>query len=559
MPAAKSLPIEVYLADRLTEAVGRAGYALPDGARAEIEVPREQGRGDWASAVALVLSKPAKRPPRDVANAVVAAFEIDPDVLDRVEIAGPGFLNFHLSATWLHRMIREIAASPDTFGATDAGRGERVLVEYVSANPTGPLNVVSARAASFGDALVRLLRAAGYAADGEFYVNDWGLQAELFGASLRTRFAEARGLPAPAIPDEGYGGAYVGDLAAALDAREGTAWLALEEREQRLRFGAWGIEKMVASQRAALERFGVRMDRWFSEGDLHRSGALDRTFERLANAGYVDERDGARWFRSTAFGDQEDRVLVRSNGIPTYSLADAAYHADKFERGYGRLIDLLGPDHHGHVVRMKGLVAALGYDPARLAIILLQWVKLLRGGEVVRMSKRAGEFVSMEELVDEVGVDAARVFFLMRRAESPLDFDMELAAKRTEENPVYYVQYAHARIVHVLDYARGQGAPEPNIATADLTLLSEPEAEAVMRSLAGFPSLVAASARTHEPHRITVYLKELAATFHVFSHHHRVVTADAPRTEARLLLTKATGAVIRRALGLLGVSAPEAM
>jgi arginyl-tRNA synthetase len=559
MPAAKSLPIEVYLAERLTEAVARAGFSLPDGVRIELEVPREQGRGDWASAVALALAKQAKRPPRDVANAILAALESDPDVIERIEIAGPGFLNFHLSAAWLHRMIREIAASPDTFGATDAGHGQRVLVEYVSANPTGPLNVVSARAASFGDALVRLLRAAGYAADGEFYVNDWGLQAELFGASVRTRFAEARGLAAPAIPEEGYGGAYVSDLAAALDPSQGTEWLALEEREQRHRFGAWGIEKMVASQRVALERFGVHMDRWFSEGDLHESGALDRVLERLAKAGYVEDREGARWFRSTAFGDQEDRVLVRSNGIPTYSLSDAAYHENKFDRGYEWLIDLLGPDHHGHVVRMKGLVAALGYDPSHFDVILLQWVKLLRGGEVVKMSKRAGEFISMEELVDEVGVDAARFFFLMRRAESPLDFDMELAAKRTEENPVYYVQYAHARIVHVLDYARGQGVPEPDPASAQWALLAEPEAEAVMRSLAAFPSLVAAAARSHEPHRITSYLKELAATFHAFYHHHRVVTADAPLTEARLLLTKATGAVLRRALGLLGVSAPEAM
>lgn len=559
MPDAKSLPIEAYLADRVNDAIGRAGFALPPGARVEIEVPREQGRGDWATATALVLSKSAKRPPREVATALVSAFEVDPEILDRIEIAGPGFLNFHLSGAWLRGMLREIIASPDTFGATNAGRGERVLVEYVSANPTGPLNVVSARAASVGDALVRLLRCAGYAADGEFYVNDWGNQAELFGASVRTRFAEFRGLAAPPIPEEGYLGAYVNDVAASLDPEQGMAWLALEEREQRLQFGAWAIERMVASQRVALERFGVRMDRWFSEGELHRTGALDQALDRLERAGHVEERDGARWFRATAFGDQEDRVLVRSNGIPTYSLADAAYHENKFQRGYGRLIDILGPDHHGHVVRLKGLVAALGHAPARLEVILVQWVKLMRGGEVVKMSKRSGDFISMEELVDDVGVDAARFFFLMRRSESPVDFDMELAAKRSEENPVYYIQYAHARIAHVLDYARGQGAPEPNPETADLSLLSEPESEAVMRALAAFPSLVAAAARTHEPHRITGYLKELAATFHAFYHHHRVVTPDAPLTEARLLLTKATGAVIRRALGLLGVSAPEAM
>jgi arginyl-tRNA synthetase len=559
MRVANSSPIEVYLADRLTEAMARAGFSMPAGARVEIEVPREEGHGDWASAAALVLAKSARRPPRDVATSIAATFECDPAVLDRVEIAGPGFLNFHLSAAWLHGTLRRILADPDTFGATDAGAGERVLVEYVTANPTGPLNIVSARAASFGDALVRLLRAAGYGADGEFYVNDWGLQAELFGASLRTRFAEAQGLDAPAIPDEGYLGDYVGDVATALDAAQGRAWLALAEQDQRRTFGAWGIERMVASQRVALERFGVRMDRWFLEGDLHRSGALDQVLQRLDRDGHVYDRDGARWFRSTAFGDQDDRVLIRSNGIPTYTLADAAYHGDKFGRGYGRLVDILGPDHHGHVVRLKSLAQALGHDPAELDVILLQWVTLLRGGEVVKMSKRAGAFVTMEELVEEVGVDAARFFFLMRRAESPLDFDMELAAKRTEENPVYYVQYAHARIVHVLEYAAGQGVPTPDPDGTRLELLAEPEAEAVLRLLASFPSLVAASARAHEPHRITTYLKDLAAKYHAFYHHHRVVTPDAPLTAARLLLTKATGAVIRRALGLLGVSAPEAM
>ncbi len=559
MPAAKTSPIEVVLADRLKEAVGRAGFDLPGDARVELEVPREAGHGDWASPVALTLAKHAKRPPREVAAAIAAAFEPDVAVLERIEIAGPGFLNFHLSSAWLHGMVRSIVASPDTFGATDAGRGERVLVEYVSANPTGPLNVVSARAASFGDALVRLLRAAGYGADGEFYVNDWGLQAELFGASIRTRFGERQGIRTPPLPEEGYQGDYVSELAAALDATEGRAWLELPDREQQLRFGAWGIERMVASQRAALTRFGVTMDRWFHESELHGEARLDATLRRLAAAGHVEERDGARWFRSTAFGDQEDRVLVRSNGIPTYSLADAAYHDLKFQRGYDRLIDILGPDHHGHVVRIKGLVAGLGHDPSRLDVILLQWVKLLRGGEVVKMSKRAGEFVSMEELVDEVGVDAARFFFLMRRAESPVDFDLELAAKRTEENPVYYVQYAHARIAHVLDYAKGQGARAPDPAWAKLDLLSEPESVALLRSLAGFPSLVAMAARSREPHRITSYLKELAATFHAFYHHHRVVTSDSSLTEARLLLTQATGAVIRRALGLLGVSAPEAM
>jgi arginyl-tRNA synthetase len=555
----KSWPIEAYLTERLSAAIGKAGLALPEGQAVDVEVPREESHGDWATAVALSLAKSARRPPREVANAIVAALDVEPGVLDKVELAGPGFINFRLSPAWLQGTVRRILADPAHYGASESGRGQRVLIEYVSANPTGPLNIVSARAASYGDALARILNAAGYRADGEFYVNDTGLQAELFGASVRTRFCEAHGLPAPPIPEEGYAGAYVADVAAELDEAEARRWLALPEKEQRGAFGKAAIDRMVARQEAQLEQFGVRMNRWFRESELHAGGRVQGALGRLREHGHVYEKDGAAWFRSTTFGDQEDRVVVRSNGIPTYFLPDIAYHDDKLARGYDRLIDILGPDHHGHIQRMKGAIEALGYDPGRFDVITLQWVKLLRGGEVVKMSKRAGEFVTMEELVEEVGVDAARFFFLMRRGESPMDFDLELAVKRSEENPVYYVQYAHARIFHVLEYARQQGVPEPDPATARLELLEEPETEALLRALASFPSLLAAAARTREPHRIPQYLKELAAKFHAFYHFHRVVGADADRTASRLLLTRATGEVLKRGLGLLGVSAPEAM
>jgi arginyl-tRNA synthetase len=559
MPAERLWPIEAYLADRLQGAIERAGLTLPEGARVDVEVPREPDHGDWATPVALTLAKTARRPPREVAETLRRSLEIEPDVVGAVEIAGAGFLNFRLAPAWLVTNVRQILAAPDSYGSSPVGGGEKILIEYVSANPTGPLNVVNARAASFGDALIRVLNAAGYAADGEFYVNDWGLQAELFGASVRTRFAESLGLPAPPIPEEGYGGEYVAHAAAKLDREKAKGWLTLPEEEQRRAFGNAAIDLMVDRQRAQLHAFGVQMKRWFRESELHRSGKVDRALARLRERGHVYERDGALWFRSTQFGDQEDRVVVRSNGVPTYVLPDTAYHDDKFARGYQRLIDILGPDHHGHIVRIKGVIEALGYDPNRFEVVTLQWVKLLRGGEVVKMSKRSGDFVSMEELVEEVGVDAARFFFLMRRAESPMDFDLELAVKRSEENPVYYVQYAHARITHVLDYARQQGVPDPSPESARPELLSEPETLTLLRGLAGFPSLVAASARHKEPHRIPMYLKELAAKFHSFYHQHRVVSPDADRTAARLLLTKATGVVFRRGLDLLGVSAPESM
>jgi arginyl-tRNA synthetase len=555
----KSWPIEAHLVERVEDAVSRAGLTPPGGARVEIEVPRDPDHGDWSTNVALTLAKTARRAPRDVAKTLVDALELDPGVIAAVEIAGAGFINFRLAPAWLQETVRRVLADPGAYGASDAGKGERILLEYVSANPTGPLNIVSARAASLGDTLLRLLNATGHRAEGEFYVNDAGLQAELFGASVRTRFQERIGVPAAPIPEEGYQGAYVADLAAALDEAQGRAWLALPEKEQRARFGRWGIDQNLEIQRHDLERFGARMDRYFLESGLHAGGAVQEARAMLEKRGVLDEREGAVWFRSTEFGDQEDRVIVRSNGEPTYFLADTAYHHDKFNRGFDRLIDILGPDHHGHVQRMQGVLDALGWDKSKFEVIVAQWVRLLRGGETVKMSKRGGEFITLEELVDEVGVDAARFFFLMRRAESPMDFDLELAVKRSEDNPVYYVQYAHARIAHVLDYARAQGVPEPDPERADLALLAEPETLTLLRGLGAFPSLVLASARSREPHRIPAFLKDLAAKFHSFYHQHRVVTSDAPLTAARLLLTKATGAVFRRGLGLLGVSAPEAM
>jgi len=559
MPAEKPWPIEAHLAERIEKAIARAGLTLPEGARIDVEVPREPEHGDWATPIALTLAKSARKPPRQVAEALREALELTPDVVSAVEIAGPGFLNFRLAPAWLAGSLTRILGDPDRYGASSAGRGEKILIEYVSANPTGPLNVVSARAASIGDALIRILNAAGYEARGEFYANDWGLQAELFGASIETRFLERLGLPAPPIPEQGYAGGYVADVAATVAEAEGRAWLLMPERERRLQFAGWGIARMLERQKQDLDRFGARMDRWFRESELHRGGAVEKTKARLLARGLTETKDGALWFKSTAFGDQEDRVIVRSNGEPTYFLADAAYHHDKFERGFDRVIDLLGPDHHGHVQRMQGVVEALGWPKDHFEVILIQWVRLLRGGEPVKMSKRAGEFVTLHDLVEEVGVDAARFFFLMRRAESPLDFDLELAVKRSEDNPVYYVQYAHARIAHVLDYARQQGIPEPGLEAARHELLHEPETLTLLRGLAGFPSLVAAAARFREPHRIPMYLKELAAKFHSFYHHHRVVGPDASVTAARLLLTRATGVVFRRGLALLGVSAPESM
>ena len=547
MPTEKPWPIEAYLAERLEAAIPKAGLMLPEGARIDVEVPREPEHGDWATPVALTLAKTARRPPRQVAETLrdVLVKEIERDVVSSIEIAGAGFINFRLAPAWLTANLTRILENPGVYGSSPVGRGEKILIEYVSANPTGPLNVVNARAASIGDALIRILNAAGYEARGEFYANDWGLQAELFGASIETRFQERLGLPASPLPEEGYAGAYVAEVARTVPEQDGRSWLGLPERERRLRFAGWGIDRMLERQKVDLDRFGARMDRWFRESELHRGGAVEKARARLGERGMTETRDGALWFRSTEFGTE---------GV----ILSAPLH-DKFSRGFDRLIDLLGPDHHGHVQRMQGVIEALGWPRDRFEVILIQWVRLLRGGEPVKMSKRAGEFITLEDLVQEVGVDAARFFFLMRRAESPLDFDLELAVKRSEDNPVYYVQYAHARIVHVLEYATSQGVPEPSLAAARPDLLHEAETLTLLRGLAGFPSLVAAAARHREPHRIPMYLKDLAARFHSFYHVHRVVGPDAAVTAARLLLTRATGVVFRRGLELLGVSAPESM
>jgi arginyl-tRNA synthetase len=569
-----------------------------------VERPKNPAHGHYASNVALVEAKRSGRSPREIADRV--ADRIARTGAARVDVAGPGFLNFTLPADTYHRLLARILADPAAFlrshapGRDAAGRARRVLVEFVSANPTGPLNVVSARAAAVGDTLARALEASGFEVAREFYVNDHGNQADLLGASVAA-FLDARsaGLERPeSLPEEGYGGAYVGDLAAEVAPRlpavaredragpddgeidalhaEGSGLFERAERRAAER-GApfrvsrralglllreFALERILAGQREDLAAFGVRFDRWFRESDLHRAGAPRDTLDALRARGHVYEADGAIWFRTTALGDDQDRVLAKTGGVPTYFLADIAYHNDKFARGYDTAIDLWGPDHHGHVPRMRWATEALGAPAGWLEILIVQQVNLMRDGEVVKMSKRRGEFVTLSDLVAEVGADVSRWFFLMRRCESHLDFDLDLARKQSDENPVFYVQYAHARIAGLFAHARETGASGPS-ADADPALLAplvEPEAIELMRVLQEAPAAVCAAALEREPHRLTVYLTEVATAFHGFYHRHQIVVpGDARTTGARLALCRATQAVIREALGLLGVSAPERM
>lgn len=536
-----------------------------------IERPRDPAHGDWATNVAMRLAKEAGMAPRELARLVVERLPEDPHVAS-VEIAGPGFINFRLSGGYLKDTVRDIIAEGEGFGRQELGRGVRVQVEFVSANPVGPMHVGHGRWAAVGDALARVLQAAGYEVEREFYVNDAGAQMDAFGRSVAARYLQRLGYDA-AFPQDGYAGHYIVEIADEIIASVGERFARMpdDEREAALRERAY--IQVLKHLRRTLQRFGVTFDVWFSERRLHESGAIAETVDELRARGFVYEKEGALWFRSTdpalhaatveALGgaapwpaDDKDRVLLRSNGEPTYLCADIAYHRDKFARGFDTVIDIWGADHHGYVPRMMAAAAALGH-PGELEVVIGQLVNLSRGGEPVRMSKRTGEMVTLEELIDEVGVDAARYFFLRRSTDSALDFDIELAKRQTQENPVYYVQYAHARIASIVRHAGQRGlVVDPG---ADIERLETDEELALMRELARMPDLVATAAAQRAPYKLTAYAESVAKAFHFFYTKRRVVTSDRELSAARLLLCEATRTVLANTLGLLGVSAPEKM
>lgn len=549
--------IDDYLRAQLSAAACAAfdlePEAVPD---VPLEIPRQKEHGDLASSLALVLSRTRGRPPREVAEALVGRLDLDPERIAGVTVAGLGFINFRLGRPWILSQLRPLLAAGDRWGESRAGGGLRVQVEFVSANPTGPLNVVSARAAAVGDALVRLLAASGHTVASEFYANDAGRQVELLGESMDARLRQARGEDVP-VPDEGYQGEYVREIAE--EAARTLDLGALDAQACRTRLQEAGIERILAGHKHDLERFGVRFDRWFRESELHRSGALDRARETLRQAGFLVERDGALWLTTTAYGDDADRVVVRADGRPTYFLADIAYHADKHERGFERVIDIWGPDHHGHVPRMQAAARALGFGADWLEVLIVQQVNLIKGGQPAKMSKRAGEFVTLAELNDEVGRDPARFFFLMRRSNAHLNFDIDLAKAQTEENPCFYVQYAHARIAQIFAHAEGRGVAFKPAAEIQVEKLADPSELELLKLLATLPDVVSGAALARDPHRLTSYLREVAALFHRFYHHQRVVGVEEELMQARLALTRATQIVLRRGLELCGVSAPDRM
>ncbi|MBN2405681.1 MAG: arginine--tRNA ligase [Coriobacteriia bacterium] len=564
--------IESLVSQALRSAVEGGRLVLPELPDPAVERPRDPSHGDWATSVALRSAKAAGMNPRQVAQILSDEMSSHPDI-DAVEIAGPGFINLRVSANALQRVLREVHERGAGFGRIDLGKGARVQVEFVSANPVGPMHVGHGRWAALGDSMARVLEHAGYSVQREFYVNDAGVQMDTFAKSVAARYLELCGREVD-FGEDWYRGAYITDIAREIFDAEGDAWADVASADRESHFKETAYVQVLEHLKHVLHGMGVDFDVWFSERTLHASvdgsSEVEKTIEALRSAGHIYEKDDATWFASMPFGDDKDRVLKKADGSYTYFAADIAYHKDKFDRGFDRVIDIWGADHHGYVKRMEAAVAALGH-PGKLDVVIGQLVNLFRDGEVVRMSKRTGEMVTFEDLLDEVGPDAARYFFLRRSTDQPLDFDIGLAKQQSNENPVYYVQYAHARICSILRKAAGADTSDETVdisATiaslvtdeAPLDLLASDPELALMRKLAEFPEVVEVAATQLAPAKLTRYAEDLAASFHQFYTLCRVVDPGKPElTSARLYAADATRIALAGVLALVGVGAPERM
>ncbi len=556
----------------------------------QIERTRDPGHGDLACNIAMLLAKPARAKPRELAEKIVAVLPPDPAV-SKVEIAGPGFINFFLSEDAFHAVIPAILEAGEAYGHSTIGNDKRVQVEFVSANPTGPLHVGHGRGAAYGAAVADLLAAAGFQVHREYYVNDAGRQMDILAASVWLRYLELAGEELE-FPANAYKGDYVWDIAAKLHREHGDrfrhAWKVvrqplpadepqggdkeeyidaviqqarqyLGEDDYRFVFDA-GLNYILDDIRDDLAQFGITYEEWFSEHLLTKTGALHKALQRLRDSGHTYEKEGALWFRSSDFGDEKDRVLVRDNGQTTYFASDIAYHMDKLERGFERVIDVWGADHHGYVPRVKAALQALGDDPKKLDVLLVQFAVLYRGGEKVQMSTRSGEFVTLRQLRKEVGNDAARFFYVMRKCEQHMDFDLDLAKSQSKDNPIYYIQYAHARVCSALRKLEEKGwRYDQDEGLQQLGLLITSHEQSLLTSLSRYPEVIESAALMHEPHQLCHFLRELANDFHTYYNEHKILVDESPLRNARLALSQATRQVIANGLGLLGISAPESM
>ncbi len=550
--------VKERLKAEIKDSVVKAGLATEEQIpEVVLELPKDKAHGDYATNMAMQLARVAKKAPRMIAEEIVANFDKSKASIEKIEIAGPGFINFYMNNSYLTDLIPTILTAGEAYGETTIGNKQKVQVEFVSANPTGDLHLGHARGAAVGDSLSNILQKAGYDVSREYYINDAGNQINNLAKSVEARYLQALGQEAE-MPEDGYHGQDIVGIGKRLAEEFGDKYVAMDEKERFDFFREYGLKYEMEKLQKDLEEYRVRFDVWYSETSLYNNGKIDRALEALRNAGHIYEEDGATWFRSTTFGDDKDRVLIKNDGSYTYLTPDIAYHQDKLERGFEKLINVWGADHHGYIPRMKAAIQALGYDKDTLEVEIIQLVHLFKDGEKMKMSKRTGKAVTMRELTEEVGLDAVRYFFAMRSSDTHLDFDLDLAVSQSNENPVYYAQYAHARICSML-----RSGDELNIALDgdyELDYINSEKEVDLLKKLGEFPAAVTEAAEKRIPHRITNYINELAAALHSFYNAEKVLDQDnLEKTKARLALMKAVQITLQNSLKLIGVSAPEKM
>ncbi|MCY8069885.1 arginine--tRNA ligase [Bacillus inaquosorum] len=546
------------LKEEIKAAVLKAGLAeesqIPN---VILETPKDKTHGDYSTNMAMQLARIAKKAPRQIAEEIVAHFDKGKASIEKLDIAGPGFINFYMNNQYLTKLIPSVLEAGEAYGETNIGNGERVQVEFVSANPTGDLHLGHARGAAVGDSLCNVLSKAGYDVSREYYINDAGNQINNLALSVEVRYFEALGLEKP-MPEDGYRGEDIIAIGKRLAEEYGDRFVNEEESERLAFFRDYGLKYELEKLRKDLENFRVPFDVWYSETSLYQNGKIDKALEALREKGHVYEEDGATWFRSTTFGDDKDRVLIKKDGSYTYLLPDIAYHKDKLDRGFDKLINVWGADHHGYIPRMKAAIEALGYEKGTLEVEIIQLVHLYKNGEKMKMSKRTGKAVTMRDLIEEVGLDAVRYFFAMRSADTHMDFDLDLAVSTSNENPVYYAQYAHARICSMLRQGEEQGLKPA--ADLDFSHIQSEKEYDLLKTIGGFPEAVAEAAEKRIPHRVTNYIYDLASSLHSFYNAEKVIDPEnEEKSRARLALMKATQITLNNALQLIGVSAPEKM
>lgn len=550
--------VQTKLKQEIKAAVIRANLAteeqIPD---VILEVPKEKAHGDYSTNMAMQLARVAKKAPRAIAEALIAEFDQSKASIAKMELAGPGFINFYMDNSYLTELIPTILRDGEKYGESTVGQKQKIQVEFVSANPTGDLHLGHARGAAVGDSLCNILAKAGYDVSREYYINDAGNQINNLALSVEARYFQALGLDKE-MPEDGYHGADIVGIGKSLAEEFGDKYVHVDEKERFEFFREYGLKYEMAKLKKDLEDFRVGFDVWFSETSLYKNGKIDEALAALRKTGYIYEQDGATWLRSTDLGDDKDRVLIKQDGSYTYLTPDIAYHKDKLDRGFEKLINIWGADHHGYIPRMRAAIQALGYDRDALEVEIIQLVHLYKNGEKMKMSKRTGKAVTMRDLVDEVGLDATRYFFAMRSSDTHMDFDLDLAVSESNENPVYYAQYAHARICSILRQGEEQGIQVDN--QADVSLISSEKEIDLLKKLGEFPLAVGEAAQKRTPHRITNYIFELASAFHSFYNADKVLdSSNQERTKARLALIQAVRIALKNALALIGVSAPEKM